>query len=86
MGIFEFIGESKDYQYLQDLRPIYLKGEPSYFITQSEQSLSALRLITDSLGISLIATGVMSMETLEQLEDKDIHIVQGRVTEMIGLT
>ncbi len=83
MGIFEFIGESKDYQYLQDLRPVYIKGEPSYFISQSEQSLSALRLITDSLGISIIATGVMNMDTLEQLEAKDVHIVQGRVTDMI---
>ncbi len=86
MGIFEFIGESKDYQYLQDLRPIYIKGEPSYFISQNEQGLSALRLITDSLDISLIATGVMDMETLEQLEAKEIYIVQGRVTEMIELT
>ena len=83
MGIFEFIGESKDYQYLQDLRPVYIKGEPSYFISQNEQSLSALRLITDSLGISLIATGVINIDTLEQLEAKDIHIVQGRVTDMI---
>ena len=83
MGIFEFIGESKNYQYLQDLRPIYIKGEPNYFITQSEQSLSALSLITNSLGISLIATGVMTMDTLAQLEAKDIYIVQGRVTEMI---
>lgn len=83
MGIFEFIGESKDYQYLQDLRPVYIKGEPSYFISQQEQTLSALRLITDSLGISLIATGVMNLETLKKLEEKDIHIVQGKVTEMI---
>ena len=83
MGIFEFIGESKGYQYLQDLRPVYIKGEPSYFISQNEQSLSALRLITDSLGISLIATGVMNIDTLEQLEAKEIHIVQGRVTDMI---
>ncbi len=85
MGIFEFIGESKDYKYLQDLRPFYIKGEPSYFISQNEQSLSALRLITDSLGISLIATGVMNMDTLEQLEAKDIHIVQGKITDMIEL-
>ena len=84
MGIFEFIGESKDYQYLQDLRPIYIKGEPSYFISQNAQSLSALRLITDSLNISLIATGVMNLDTLAQLEAKDIHIVQGRVTDMIN--
>ena len=85
MGIFEFIGDSKDYQYLQDLRPMYIKGEPNYFISQSEQTLSALRLITDSLGISLVATSVMTMETLKALEAKDIHIIQGRVTEMIEI-
>ena len=61
LGIFEFIGESDDYQYLQDLRPVYIKGEGSYFLTQNPQSISALRLITDSVGISLIAVGVMNI-------------------------
>lgn len=83
IGIFEFIGESDDYQYLQDLRPVYIKGESSYFLTQSDQALSALRLITDTVGISLISVGVMDMETLEELKSKDIHIVQGLVTEVI---
>jgi EAL domain-containing protein (putative c-di-GMP-specific phosphodiesterase class I) len=85
IGIFEFIGESDDYTYLQNLRPVYIKGESSYFLTQSDQSLSALRLITDSVGISLIAVGVMDMETLEKLKQKDIHVIQGRVTEMIEI-
>jgi len=85
IGIFEFIGESDDYQYLQDLRPVYIKGESSYFLTQSDQSLSALRLITDTVDISLIAVGVMEMETLEKLEEKGIHIVQGRVTEELEI-
>ncbi|MCK4974378.1 MAG: diguanylate cyclase, partial [Sulfurimonas sp.] len=40
IGIFEFIGDSEDYQYLQDLRPVYIKGEGSYFLTQNDQSLS----------------------------------------------
>ncbi len=81
MGIYEFIGESEDYTYLQSLRPIYIKGEAEYFITQSEQALSALRLITDAVGISLIATGVSSEETLSKLLAKDIFIIQGGLTE-----
>jgi len=85
MGIFEFIGESVDYQYLQDLRPIYIKGEPGYFLSQSDQALSAFRLITDTVGISLIATGVMNMDTLKELGEKDIHIIQGKATEMIDI-
>jgi len=85
IGIFEFIGESKDYQYLQDLRPVYIKGERNYFLTQSTQSLSSLRLITDTVGISLIAVGVMDMQTLEELHKKDIYTIQGRVTEEIEI-
>lgn len=83
LAIFEFIGESTDYQYLQDLRPNYIKAESIYFLGQNEQSLNALKLITDSLGISLIATGVMDMQTLNKLQDKNITIIQGRATEMI---
>lgn len=85
IGIFEFIGESDDYQYLQDLRPVYIKGESSYFLTQSDQSLSALRLITDTVGISLIAVGVTDLETLEKLKSRGIHIIQGKVTEMLDI-
>jgi EAL domain-containing protein (putative c-di-GMP-specific phosphodiesterase class I) len=85
IGIFEFIGESEDYGYLQELRPVYIKGESSYFLTQSDQSLSALRLITDTLGISLIAVGVADIETLEKLKAKDIHVIQGKVTEMLDI-
>ncbi|MCW8953775.1 MAG: diguanylate cyclase [Sulfurimonas sp.] len=85
VGVFEFIGESEDYQYLQDLRPVYIKGESSYFLTQTDQSLSALRLITDTVGISLISVGVMDMQTLQKLEERGIHIVQGLVTEMIEI-
>ncbi len=85
LGLFEFIGEGGDYKYLQDLRPVYIKGESSYFISQSEQSLSALKLITDAIGISLIASGVMDEKTLKELMLKEITIVQGRATERIEL-
>ncbi len=85
MGVFEFIGESIDYQYLQELRPIYIKGETSYFLSQNDQALSALRLITDTVGISIIVAGVMDMNTLKKLQEKDIYIVQGKVTGMLEL-
>ncbi len=85
MGIFEFIGENVDYQYLQDLRPLYIKAEANYFINQSDQAISALRLITDTVGISLVATSVMDMTTLKKLKEKDIYIVQGRITETINI-
>jgi diguanylate cyclase (GGDEF)-like protein len=83
MGLFEFIGESSDYNYLQTLRPVYIKGESSYFLTQSEQSISALKLITDAVGISLIASGVMDKETLKELHKQEIFVIQGKVTELL---
>lgn len=85
LGLFEFIGEGGDYKYLQDLRPVYIKGESSYFISQSEQSLSALKLITDAIGISLIASGVMNEEALKALMPKGITVIQGKATELIEL-
>jgi EAL domain-containing protein (putative c-di-GMP-specific phosphodiesterase class I) len=83
MGIYEFIGENHDYQYLRDLRPLYIKAESSYFLTQNQQSLSALHLITDTVGITLIATGVMNLEAVQQLHEKDIHTIQGKASEEI---
>lgn len=84
-GIFEFIGESQDYGYLQALRPKYIKAEADYFISKTHHELSSLRLITDTIGISLIATSVMDLETLEKLQENDIHIIQGRATELVEL-
>jgi len=83
LGIYEFIGESKDYHYLQDLRPLYIKGEADYYLNQNAQSLSALRLITDSVGIQLIATGVMDTQTVRALEKQDIYVVQGPAIEAL---
>lgn len=83
MGIYEFIGEGDDYHYLQDLRPMYIKAEASYFLSESEQSFSALKLITDTVGIELIASSVMEKETLEKLAQKEIYSIQGKASELI---
>jgi diguanylate cyclase (GGDEF)-like protein len=85
MGIFEFIGDCGDYNYLQEFKPTYIKAESSYYLTQTEQSLSALKLIADAIDIDLIATSVMDEETLKELEGKGIQTIQGRATELINL-
>ena len=84
LGIFEFIGEGQDYTYLQELHPTYIKGESSYFLTQSEQSVTALKLITDSTGIELIATGVMDKESMIELSTKGVDTIQGRATDFLS--
>jgi diguanylate cyclase (GGDEF)-like protein len=83
MGIFEFIGESDDYYYLQEYKPTYIKSEKEYFLTQDTHNLNALKLLTESIDIDLIASGVMDKDSLERLQELGIYIVQGRVVELI---
>ncbi|MBU0632888.1 diguanylate cyclase [bacterium] len=83
IGVFEFIGESSDYTYLKEWRPSYIKAECDYFLTLSAQDLSSLQVATNSIGVDLIATGVMDLETLQKLQEIDIYKVQGRATELI---
>ena len=85
MGVFEFIGDCSDYTYLHNIRPVYIKAESNYFLSQNEQSLSALKQITDTVDISLIATGVMNKDALDELQKKEIDIIQGKATELINL-
>jgi len=81
MSIFEFMGENANYHYLQDMRPLYIKADASYFTNQNKQAISSLKLITDTLDITLVATSVMDAETLKKLHQQGIHTVQGHITE-----
>ncbi|MBN2782964.1 MAG: diguanylate cyclase [Campylobacterales bacterium] len=83
IGIFEFIGDSTDYKYIKELRPVYIKAEASYIISIKEQTLSAIRLITDSVGIKLIASGVNDNENLNLLLQKGVDTIQGGVTKSL---
>lgn len=85
IGVFEFIGESEDYHYLSDLRPVYIKSDSNYYLSQDSKSLSALKLIADTVGITLIAVDVFDIETLQLLEEKGIHLFQGEVTDKLNL-
>ena len=83
LGIFEFIGESQDYSYLQTLRPLYIKAHFEYFLSKNNQTFTPLKLLTESINIQLIASGVMDIQTLEALRKKDVCTVQGKITEKI---
>ncbi len=83
LGLFEFIGESSDYGYLQELKPTFIKSEKDFFLSIEEYNLNALKILADSVDIDLIAVSVMDKESLEKLQKRDIHIVQGRVVELI---
>ncbi|MEA2111359.1 MAG: LapD/MoxY N-terminal periplasmic domain-containing protein [Campylobacterota bacterium] len=83
IGINEFTGESKDYAYLRDIRPQFIKADASFFLDQSSESMSALQVLTDSLGIELIATGVKEEEVLKELKVLKITTIQGPLAEQL---
>jgi predicted signal transduction protein with EAL and GGDEF domain len=83
IGIFEFIGNATDYSYLKELRPAYIKAELNYFVGQSNLNVSSLQVVTDSIGIDLIATSVMNTEFLNDLKSRNVTIIQGPASEMI---
>jgi len=82
-GINSFTGESNDFTYLKELNPRFLKADCAFLLDQSEDSMGAIQVITDSLGIEIIATFVKTKEELESLQAMHIHSVQGPVTDKI---
>ncbi len=82
-GINSFTGESTDFTYLKTLNPLFIKADISFLLDQSKDSMSALQVITDSLGINIIATFVKTQEELDMLSAMHIHDVQGPITDII---
>ncbi|MDQ7043123.1 MAG: LapD/MoxY N-terminal periplasmic domain-containing protein [Sulfurimonas sp.] len=75
-GIDSFSGESSDFTYLKELSLSFIKADSAFLLDQSEESMNALLLITDSLGIDVIATMVEKDEDINRLKSLDIKIVQ----------
>ncbi|NOQ31388.1 MAG: EAL domain-containing protein [Helicobacteraceae bacterium] len=82
-GISNFIAESKDFAYLKDLQPLFLKSNKDFLLKSSATSLSTLNMFLASLSIKLIATGVNTKDELEQLKKLDIKIIQGAMVDTL---
>ena len=75
-GIHSFTGESDDYAYLKVLNPAFIKADSAFLLDQSKETMNTLLLITDSLGIQVIATTVKSKDDIERLNTLHIGIIQ----------
>ncbi|MBN2896015.1 MAG: EAL domain-containing protein [Campylobacterales bacterium] len=84
MGINQFLGQSSDYGYLQTIRPQFLKAEAAFWLDLSDESLQALRLMTDTMSITLIAAGVQTPQQLEALQSRGIEIIQGPLAQTLA--
>lgn len=79
-GINSFIADGEDYQYLKELKPLFIKVDKQY-IFNMEQNINILKIILESLGVELIATGVSTLKEVNRLCEKDVKIVAGSVVE-----
>ncbi len=77
-AIFNFIANSDDYNYLKELRPLYIKAS-KFFLLESRQSLNMLKILTQSLDIKLVATSVDEIEEIKTLEEIGINAISGSV-------
>jgi EAL domain-containing protein (putative c-di-GMP-specific phosphodiesterase class I) len=66
---------------LQEYKPAYIKANATFLLDQSPQSMSTLQIVTDSLGIELIAESVMDEEQMDKLEALKIFGIQGPMAE-----
>lgn len=76
MGIFEFIAEGENYEYIQDIHPDYIKIDANILLSQTFQELRPLKVLAETLGISIIATGVKDETIAKSLKDIDIYIME----------
>jgi diguanylate cyclase (GGDEF)-like protein len=81
-GINSFIADSSDYHYLKELKPAFVKADKQYLL-DTEQNINVLKIVLDSLGIKLIATGVNDFDEITKLHKKGIDVVAGMVVDKI---
>lgn len=82
-GVNMFNNEANDFRYLKQLNPNFIKSDVNFLIDQSSESMESLHLITNTLGIEIIATSVCTEEEISKLCDMNVRNVQGRVTEIL---
>ena len=82
-AINSFTGESGDFKYLKELNPMYIKVDSNFLLDQSEESMSSLQVIVDSLGIEIVATFVKSLDETAELNTKKVILIQGPATDLL---
>ena len=81
-GINNFIADSGNYEYLKEIKPLFIKSDKQYLL-DNEQNINILKIVLDSLDIKLIATGVNSNDEQNELNKKGINIISGVMVEEI---
>ncbi len=81
-GINSFIAYGESYEYLKELKPVFVKADERY-ILDAQQNINVVKIVLDSIGVEFIATGVGELEEVEQLSKKGVTVVSGAVVDKI---
>ncbi|WP_024955897.1 bifunctional diguanylate cyclase/phosphodiesterase [Sulfurospirillum arcachonense] len=80
-GIDNFNITKQNLEYLQDIKPAYIKADKSFFIDMHDDGKSniyeSFKLLTQSLDIKLIGTAVEEELQCNNLKEIPIHLMQG---------
>ena len=85
IGIYEFATQSHDFEYLKELKVLHITAQADYFLSQDEKSLSNLKALQIPENSLFIASGVLDLETLEKLQERDIRIIKGNITQELEI-
>lgn len=84
-GIDNFNITSRNLQYLQELKPAYIKSDKSFFIDMHDKgkgsSYESFNILAKSLDIKLIATAVENEEEYKTLKEMSLSLLQGAFIE-----
>ena len=77
IGVFEFIGEGVNYEYLRRLNPDYIKMNASFLLSRTPQEFLSLQTLMKTLNITPIATEVEEESISNRLQALGIYTMQG---------
>ena len=84
-GIDNFNITDMSLNYLQDLKPAYIKANKSFYIDMHDEgknsSYESFNILTQSLDIKIIATAVENKDESDNLKEIPIHLMQGAFIE-----
>lgn len=84
-GIDNFSITKMSLNYLQDLKPAYIKANKSFYIDMHDEgknnSYESFHILTKSLDIKVIATAVENKKESDNLKEIPIHLMQGAFIE-----
>ncbi len=84
-GIDNFDITSASLNYLQDIKPAYIKANKSFYIDMHDNgknsSYESFNVLTTALDIKIIATAVESKNESDNLKEIPIHLMQGTFIE-----